>query len=460
MICVKLGGEAEIEVRIDPKVPAEVAQRICDAVLLLQQRIVSEEDAAEALEFLEEAASAEESPGSCHSVAQLCLAEAYISGAVPQSGVDHRRAFKALLAFHQSIGTNDLYENFSPHVINALSRIAMELPGIELSVHTDALVDIAEHVPGIQGVALRACLYRPRLAQDESGALVPKTDKPLPVREEALLESILHQLASADQDRAVLHAGAKRLREENVLLSGALEDERRKTRLLEEMVRQSTETNGQLKFINSELSHRLDQSEAMGLALRVEVEHQHSQVDIVSEELRSECRKFREEIAEREKMCVELHAKLGREREVQSNETDQLHRQLAACGELCRALEAKLQDERAAQIAHFEHPQEPQLPPLGRVLTSTLKEHHKGRTSDVHLDCEEVLSHLLQRQALDNAYDGYNREILEEAAKQAAFVCKETCQSRGSSASFRATMSTSTTRSATPISTYDVDLWM
>jgi hypothetical protein len=456
VICVKLGGEEEIEARVDPDLPAEVAQRICDAVQLLQQRIVSEEDAEEAMKFLEEVASAEKSHGSCSRVAHLCLAEAYISGAIPQYGRDHRRAFKAIVAFLQSISSNHGYDDLSPHIMNSFSRISTELSGIDVARHADALLNIAEHVHGIEGVALRACLYKPQLNQVESGTLMLKTGKPIP--EEALLESILSQLRKADQDKTALHAGARKLQEELMHVAGALQGEQEKSRLLEEMVNQSTDTNQQLKSINSELSHRLVQSEAMVVALHDELEHHKLQAHeglCASEELRRENRHLREEIAGREKALVHVQEHLERELEAQSCETDHLHRQLAQKGELCRELEAKLQDERAAQIEHFEHPHESQLPPIS-------KDRHWARREENPFDCEGVLSQLLKRQTQDKTYEGYNQEVLEEAAKQAALIFKEAGHSRSQNA--RATASTSTTRSATPrsatppIGTYDVDV--
>jgi len=192
-------------------------------------------------------------------------------------------------------------------------------------------------------------------------------------------------------------------------------------------MRQSTETTAHLKSLNSELSHRLHESFGATVA-------------------------FQEEVAGREQMCVALQEQLLQERREQSSTTEHLQRQLARKGALCRELEAQLQDEREAQLAHFEHPPEPNPPPAG-------KSRRKERNSDVQFDCEKELSHLLKRQPVDKAYEGYNREILEQAAMQASSIFHEAGYGRDHIS--KVATSTSTTRSATPIptinSTYDVD---
>lgn len=456
VLCVKLGGDVDIEIRMDPRVPADVAQRICDAVGLLQQRIVSEEDAAQAIEFLEQVTTDSELSRSCCAIAHLCLAETYIQGAAPQYGLDRNRAFRAILDFLQSVSTEADYEQHFPqvrHVTHALSRIATELPGLDLTVYANELIEIAENVPGMQGVALRACLYRPHLAKAESGALVARNQTdPTRLREEALLDSLLCQLATVDLDRTALYSEAQRLQEERSFLSVALDAERKQKRLLEEMVLESTATTEQLKLINSDLSHRVDQNQALAVALQLEL-GQHKQraregireTEEVAVNLAQECRRLQAEVEGRDQMCVELHTQLVIEREAQGCDIDHLYRQLEQKGDLCRKLEAQLQDERDAQLLHLEHPQEPNVPQG--------KDRRKGRNGDVHplhFDLDEELSNLLQRQPIDKSCDEYNREILEQAAKQAASIFHEAGHRPGRSSIARATVSTSTTRSTTP----------
>jgi len=283
VLVLQLGGE---EMQIAGACSEEGLRNINEAINIVEQRVVSEEDAALALQLLEHAAAL---PDLCLA-AHICLAEVYLSGASPQHGVDHSRALQSLVALASAARSND------KPTIAQTAQIMTSMDDSILAPRAAQLLQLAGAWPEFRGVALRAHLVQlghPDRSHETAGE--EKGCSPTDI-----LTALCSDLTAAQRMAVSLHQHLRQSEEQQVLLTTAVGTEEQRRESLEDAC----------GVLNAELNHsegmihdlrgdrevnRQDQEELQDAALMVET-------------MRQQCDRLQAELAQQGALCAQLSA--------------------------------------------------------------------------------------------------------------------------------------------------------
>jgi len=281
-LVLPLGGS---EMQIAGPCSEEGLQNISQARTLLEQRVVSEDDAALALQLLETAAA---SPDLCPA-AYICMAEAYLSGAAPQHGVDHDRALDSLVAFACIARSSD------QPAIAQTAQISAAMEDAVLAPRAAQLLRLAGSWPELRGVALRAHLVQLRHPGKSHGTPREEGCGPIDV-----LTALCSDLTAAQELAVSLHQNLRQSEEQQVLLVNALGTEERRRENLEDACGAQRAFLQQSEAIINDLRGELDS--------RLQDQQDFQDAAMVVEAMRQQCDRFQVELAQQSAVCAELRA--------------------------------------------------------------------------------------------------------------------------------------------------------
>lgn len=347
----------DVEVPLPPPVHDDVATRLVEALSLLRQRVVSEEDAAQALEAFESLLA----PGpACYLAAHLCVAEVFLSGSAPQHGRDPLRALASILDFLHADAEASVGAGASPSSASRFERdrdeeaklrcreaaayaVAAVTDGMDASdlvPHATQLLRLAADARPDSGfergrrgdVVLRVAALRAHLAAEHSGAAtIGEGPRPLD-----LLHSLLSDAAQTESDRFTLRSELAAVQDERNCLEDALGDAQSRGERLELTTRHVT-------------AH-LEQTESVVHGLQAELQREVQNRAIAEKQLREaaanaqnelglECQRLQQELHDRIQLCHEL----------------ELHNQ--TLGEVLQAHQHEMQEQQHV-IQRQQHVQE------------------------------------------------------------------------------------------------------
>lgn len=281
-LVLPLGGG---EVHIAGPCSQEGLHNISQSRTLLEQRVVSEEEAALALQLLESAAA---SPDTCPA-AHICMAEVYLSGSAPQHGVDHERALDSLVAFASVARSSD------QPAIAQTAQITAAMDDSVLAPRAAQLLRLAGAWPELRGVALRAHIVQLRQPGKHHGKTKEEGCSPMDV-----LTALCSDLTAAQELAVSLHHNLRQSEDQQVLLVNAFRTEERRREGLEDAC--------------GALRAELQQREAVihdlrgDLEIRLQDQQDLQDAALVVEAIRQRCDRLQAELAQQGALCAELQA--------------------------------------------------------------------------------------------------------------------------------------------------------
>jgi len=281
-LVLPLGGN---EVQIAGPCSQEGIQNISEARTLLEQRVVSEDDAALALQLLESAAAA---PDRCPAP-HVCLAEVYLSGSAPQHGMDHERALESLVAFASVARSSD------QAAIAQTAQISAAMDDSVLAPRAAQLLRLAGAWPELRGVALRAHIVQIRHPGKSHGTPTEEGCGPIDV-----LTALCSDLTAAQELAVSLHQNLRQSEEQQVLLVNALGTEERRRESLEDACGVFRAELQQREAVINDLRGDLE--------MRLQDQQDLQDAAMVVEAMRQQCDRFQAELAQQGALCAELWA--------------------------------------------------------------------------------------------------------------------------------------------------------
>jgi len=279
-LVLPLGGN---EVQIAGPCSQEGIQNISEARTLLEQRVVSEDDAALALQLLESAAAA---PDRCPAP-HVCLAEVYLSGSAPQHGMDHERALESLVAFASVARSSD------QAAIAQTAQISAAMDDSVLAPRAAQLLRLAGAWPELRGVALRAHIVHIRHPGKSHGTPTEEGCGPIDV-----LTALCSDLTAAQELAVSLHQNLRQSEEQQVLLVNALGTEERRRESLEDACGVFRAELQQREAVINDLRGDLE--------MRLQDQQDLQDAAMVVEAMRQQCDRFQAELAQWGALCAEL----------------------------------------------------------------------------------------------------------------------------------------------------------